>query len=326
MTFLTLISDITGWLYFFAWSISFYPQVLLNYRRKETSGLSCEFLWYNALGFGVYTVYSQVKYCAQPEGADEVRVNDLIFCYHALGICTFTLCQSMWYGSDAFQIKTPHDTILILLLLAVTITLLLLSAGVIPLVDEDYSLVAVFGAVKIIISMIKYVPQAVLNFHRKSTIGWSIGNIWLDFSGGILSFTQIFIDAMVTNSWEPLFGNPTKLGLSLVSMAFDIFFLTQHYIVYKNHNSDDRPLLSDQEAMEIDMLVVNSSEDSPLAHTQEGRRSSLPLNGGDDAHDSNGNTESKGIGSSTTITSTLVAKENKDETDTKENVEDRRRG
>jgi hypothetical protein len=28
-------ADITGWIYFFAWSISFYPQIFLNYRRKR---------------------------------------------------------------------------------------------------------------------------------------------------------------------------------------------------------------------------------------------------------------------------------------------------
>lgn len=33
----------------------------------------------------------------------------------------------------------------------------------------------------------EYVPQARMNYVRKSTVGWSIGNILLDFTGGILS-------------------------------------------------------------------------------------------------------------------------------------------
>jgi len=34
-----------------------------------------------------------------------------------------------------------------------------------------------------------------MNYKRKSTIGWSIGNIFLDFTGGILSILQMIINA-----------------------------------------------------------------------------------------------------------------------------------
>ncbi len=30
-----ILAAITGWIYFFAWSISFYPQIFLNYNRKR---------------------------------------------------------------------------------------------------------------------------------------------------------------------------------------------------------------------------------------------------------------------------------------------------
>ena len=32
-----------------------------------------------------------------------------------------------------------------------------------------------------------------MNFKRKSTVGWSIGNVLLDLTGGILSILQIFL-------------------------------------------------------------------------------------------------------------------------------------
>ena len=47
--------------------------------------------------------------------------------------------------------------------------------------------------VKLFITLIKYMPQAYLNFRRKSTMGWSIGNILLDFTGGTLSIGQMFV-------------------------------------------------------------------------------------------------------------------------------------
>ena len=32
-----------------------------------------------------------------------------------------------------------------------------------------------------------------MNFQRKSTVGWSIGNVLLDFTGGSLSILQMII-------------------------------------------------------------------------------------------------------------------------------------
>jgi hypothetical protein len=34
-----------------------------------------------------------------------------------------------------------------------------------------------------------------MNYRRKSTEGWSIGNILLDFTGGILSMLQMILNA-----------------------------------------------------------------------------------------------------------------------------------
>ena len=32
-----------------------------------------------------------------------------------------------------------------------------------------------------------------MNFRRRSTVGWSIGNVLLDFTGGALSILQMFL-------------------------------------------------------------------------------------------------------------------------------------
>lgn len=34
-----------------------------------------------------------------------------------------------------------------------------------------------------------------MNYKRKSTVGWSIGNIFLDFTGGLLSILQMIVNA-----------------------------------------------------------------------------------------------------------------------------------
>ncbi|KAJ2616616.1 hypothetical protein H4S08_000698 [Coemansia sp. RSA 1365] len=80
--------------------------------------------------------------------------------------------------------------------------------------------------------MIKYIPQTWINYCRKSTVGWSIHNIILDFTGGILSFSQLILDAARSGNVAEAFGNPVKLGLGLVSIGFDLMFMLQHYILY----------------------------------------------------------------------------------------------
>ena len=46
-----LVSNILGWAYFLAWSISFYPQVMQNWQRRSVVGLSFDFQLLNVLGF-----------------------------------------------------------------------------------------------------------------------------------------------------------------------------------------------------------------------------------------------------------------------------------
>ena len=53
-----IVSDVIGWMYFLAWSMSFYPQCLLNYKKKNVGGFSLEFALLNPSGFFFYSVYS----------------------------------------------------------------------------------------------------------------------------------------------------------------------------------------------------------------------------------------------------------------------------
>lgn len=68
--------------------------------------------------------------------------------------------------------------------------------------------------------------QVLLNYRRKSTKGWQIWNIILDFSGGTLSVVQLIGDSFAAapnSSWTTgIVGNPAKIGLGLVSIFFDV--------------------------------------------------------------------------------------------------------
>jgi cystinosin len=93
----------------------------------------------------------------------------------------------------------------------------------------------VLSYVKLAITLVKYIPQAFMNFRNKSTKGWSIGNILLDLMGGLFSLLQMVLVAYNSADWTSLTGDPTKLGLAAVSMAFDGFFMIQHFLLYRNN-------------------------------------------------------------------------------------------
>ena len=56
-----------------------------------------------------------------------------------------------------------------------------------PLIDQNWGTIRMAGYCKAAITFIKYVPQVFLNWKRKSTVGWSLENVLLDFTGGMFS-------------------------------------------------------------------------------------------------------------------------------------------
>ena len=85
---------------------------------------------------------------------------------------------------------------------------------------------------KLVFTVFKYIPQVLSNFKRRSTIGWSITQQLLDLTGGILSLLQLIIDSWLQSDWSGLTGNPVKLGLANVSVAFDLISVVQHFVLY----------------------------------------------------------------------------------------------
>jgi cystinosin len=102
---------------------------------------------------------------------------------------------------------------------------------------------------------VKYIPQVWVNYKRKSTQGWSIWQILLDLTGGVLSILQLVIDSSLHADWSGIMGNSVKLGLGNVSIFFDLIFITQHYVLYttlkkleagENEDGLRQPLLDGQ--------------------------------------------------------------------------------
>jgi len=167
----------------------------------------------------------------------------------------FTLTQTFWYPRGLNQrLSTYNRYLLTALFAAVSMNLFVVITGKSLLIDLLYHL-SVF---KLYVTIAKYIPQAWLNYNRKSTVGWSIVNVLLDFTGGTLSLTQLFLDASVSNDWSSITGNPAKFGLSILSIVFDLLFLTQHYILYDDH--------TDERLRQLDVERI-TDEHAPLCNS-----------------------------------------------------------
>ena len=102
----------------------------------------------------------------------------------------------------------------------------------------------------------KYVPQAYVNYKRKSTIGWSIAQILFDLVGGGFSLLQVILDSSYDNDWSGITGNPAKFLLANITIVFDLVFVIQHYVLYRGSDKTGQakpvvdsqtPLLADRD-------------------------------------------------------------------------------
>lgn len=266
-------NSLCGWLYFTAWSLSFYPQPWLNYQRRSTKGFLPDFPLLNVFGFSCYTIstgiflYSPVvraqyaiRHPLSPEPT--VRFNDFAFGVHAWIFCVVVYSQfwpRLWGWEEAKGVKRHAGRLTLgilcgsLLGVAITILVVLSSEGggsndgtgwawldvvrflstlFLRIIASNSNQIYAIQYVKLILTVWKYVPQVFANFKRQSTIGWSITQQLLDFSGGVLSLLQLLIDSSLQADWSGLTGNPVKFGLANISLLFDVIFITQHYVLY----------------------------------------------------------------------------------------------
>ena len=123
----------------------------------------------------------------------------------------------------------------LIVLYAVVIIIFIIEASGHPL-STSWDTLLVMGYAKAAITFVKYCPQVYLNYKRKSTVGWSLANVLLDFTGGSLSLLQSAINTIAFG--EPFFDpgafNLVKFILSIMSIFFDSIFMFQHFVLYRD--------------------------------------------------------------------------------------------
>lgn len=170
--------------------------------------------------------YFQLEYFSRyPKGLNPVQINDIFFSLHAVFATVVTVGQCFIYEVIECDLNRVVNTkryifyseIYIVEFCFFFLTLqrgtqrVSTTARIIHGIFASFTLISLIlslaktiqwldflyhcSYVKLSITLIKYVPQAFYNYRRKSTVGWSIGNIFLDFTGGILSMLQMILNA-----------------------------------------------------------------------------------------------------------------------------------
>jgi cystinosin len=145
-----------------------------------------------------------------------VRFNDVVFAAHGFILCVITWSQffpAVWgmkvgprQRASRFILGVFFGCILGVIITILIVNIKGLDGGMDPAGWAWIDCIYALGYVKIVATMVKYCPQVYLNYQRKSTVGWSIWQILLDFIGGILSLLQLIIDSALQADWSGLYG------------------------------------------------------------------------------------------------------------------------
>ena len=168
---LTVLCSVLGWIYFFAWSISFYPQTIVNFKRKCVIGMSFDYMGiYNFTGFLFYSAYSIatfVHYHGTANAHNPIAVNDIAFATHALLLTSVCCVQILIYdrGTQKPSVFAVCLGALCWIIAIYNVMLSFLGDPNIGVMDETvpwfghFSTVSFLGYVKVAVTTIKYIPQ-----------------------------------------------------------------------------------------------------------------------------------------------------------------------
>ncbi|GMY17823.1 cystinosin homolog [Fagus crenata] len=236
--------QVLGWTAFTSWTIGFYPQVILNFRKKSVVGLSFDFVVLNLTKHSSYLIYNASLYFSstiqkqyyEKYGYGQmipVAANDVAFSTHAVLVTAIILFQILIYDRGSQKVSK--------IAIAIVCAVWLFAAVCFFIALPSHSwlwLISIFNSIQVFMAVVKYIPQAFMNFTRKSTAGFSIGIILLDFTGGVTNYAQMTVQSIDQGSWVNFYGNIGKMLLSLVSIFFDIIFMCQRFVLYPNKKAE----------------------------------------------------------------------------------------
>jgi len=240
-----------GWTAFFAWSLSFYPQIWENWKTWNVEGLSFDFVSFNFIKHSSYGTYNVVLYYSKAVQAQyekhfhsttiPVALNDVGFSCHAVLMVCFQIIQLCTHERGNQRITFTATMILAVAVLFILVNLSIALSGKSIFGMQDWlGFITAMNHLQLAMTFIKYSPQAYYNWKRKSTEGWSVIAIVLDLTGGVFNLLQILVLCWNASDMTPLTGDAGKLGLSVETLFFDTLFILQHLAYTKGKGRKEK--------------------------------------------------------------------------------------
>ncbi|KAJ6783875.1 hypothetical protein PWT90_08831 [Aphanocladium album] len=256
------LSAAIGWIYTIFWTVSYYPFLISNIRRRTTEGVSIDFCLLNLLGMASYAIYNTVlalsstvrrqyaeRYPNNPTPI--IQPNDVAYAVHGL-IISIVIYSQYYPRLWGFDTSRPHrisgwcsvafwGSIFAALVGAFVAAVFPHSMSWMWLDVQNTNPAAhqvyLVGHIKTLLTLLKYAPQMWLNYSRKSTQGLPLLPFALDIGGAVLSLLQLVLDSAYSDQPAGL-SNPVKLILANVTILFDIAFFFQRFVLYRGAVDD----------------------------------------------------------------------------------------
>ncbi|KAH3671672.1 hypothetical protein OGAPHI_000377 [Ogataea philodendri] len=233
------LATMCGWLYAIAWSISFYPTIMLNLKIKSADSISFDFAVLNLLGYSCYTasIYLQIynpevrRQFAKTFDGNLPLLSGIDLAYSAHGLLlTFVLLSQIILGNKWWGFKNSRTVFkfsrLVRTFYIAFMGFLLFNIYYMSRPFQLLTFTLHLSYCKILVSCTKYIPQVIHNSNRKSMFGISKLQILLDLLGCLCSVSELLLRNTTTLT-KLVDANRSKLGIILVTMVFDLVFLIQ---------------------------------------------------------------------------------------------------
>lgn len=221
--------------------MSLYPVLHLNYKLRCADSFSLDSLTLNIVGYMCYSyaiasqMFSQTvraQYQLQFEGSlPLLSWADMFYTFHGLALQLLLLSQvilgpHLWgFSTERRSLHISGGTKVILVGLATFLIFQYYN-------NDDFrelNLVLNLSTVKLVISLIKYIPQVLLNMRRKSMYGLSRLQTGFDAAGAVFCLTELILKNKLP-LLEAIDSNRGKVGITLVTLLFSAIFSLQFYL------------------------------------------------------------------------------------------------
>ncbi|SCU92867.1 LAFA_0F13388g1_1 [Lachancea sp. 'fantastica'] len=247
------LEQLLGYGYLIPWSISVYPPVYNNWRRRSAAAMSIDFVMLNIVGYFFLLISLSLQLFKWQDELGEknevprpkVTSFDFWYCLHGF-VMNLVILSQVAMGSWLWKFKQTGSnrmkpiyakilTLFVVSGLLSTVQLLWQQSqygwrnlNTLRYCNKLYLL-------KISLSILKYIPQIRHNFERKSMKGFPIQSVACDVLGSICSLSQLTLQIKRDNAILTLSvagANFGRIGIALVTLLFNFIYISQ-WLVYR---------------------------------------------------------------------------------------------